>query len=362
MTKFEMQSEIDNITLELRSLIDEAKKEGSNVEEIRGKKKDLEEKRNALVKELAEFDRPVEKNEARSLAFDKDEWIKAAQEKRSLTIGSTGSINQVKQLFKEVADNDDLLSKATFYLGRDAATNIPVLAPIDDPSSFAEGATDVSVDTSANVAVTEIAPLGYARVLSVTAEALTMNTLNLEGELPAIFGKAFKKVMHQGMLTGAGTNKQMKGIFTSAASNASGKIAGSPGSKKLISELAELALKVSSKDEKYSIVMNPAEYQAFLSDSTAGEDIKLYKEQLIRDKSIEGVEIILDGKAPVATVDGAAICVAAPLGRYCIGQASQVNIDAIKVKGDTNTYYQATMFFSGKQLSDKDVYWLEFNT
>lgn len=363
MNREELEARIENLSKEVRMCADEFLDTSKDVKEVEERSAKLKAELAQAKKELAQLDAPVDGGEVRSAIFNRDEWLKVAKgETRSLTIGSTGAINQVKQLFKEIADNDDLLNKASFYYGPNASTNIPVLATIDDPASFAEGATNASADTSAGVSVTEIQPLGYVSVLPITAEALTMNTINLEAELPSIFGKAFKKIMHQGMLTGIGSSKAMKGLFVSAASNADGKISMDTGKKYQLSKLAELALKCTSKDEEFTIVMNPGVYGKFLADSTSGEDIKLYKESLIRDKSIEGVKVFLDPKAPNLDTDGAAVAVGAPLARYAIGQATQVSIDTIKVKGDTNTYFQATMFFSGKQISDKDIYWLELNT
>ena len=120
-------------------------------------------------------------------------------------------------------------------------------------------------------------------------------------------------------------------------------------------ELGSILL-LNAKDEEYEIIMHPTTYGAILADSTSGEDVKIYKESLIRDKRIEGVKIRLDSKAPYATTAGAVLAVAAPLSRYAIGVAGEMEITPIKVKGDTNTYFQAVMFFSGKQVSDSDIY------
>ena len=97
------------------------------------------------------------------------------------------------------------------------------------------------------------------------------------------------------------------------------------------------------------------ENQALLADATAGEDVKLYKEGLIRDKSIEGVRIVLDAGAPKATAAGSVLAVAVPFNRYAIGIAGELSIKPVDVLGDTKSYFQATMFFSGKQVSDKDL-------
>jgi len=357
MTKAELMNAIDNCDLELRTLMDSVKDTSKeiNLEEVRSKKAELEEKRASLVKELAQANAPQDKLESRNALFDAAEWRKLASgEVRSLTIGSTGAINQIKELFKEVADNDDILSKASFYYGPNAATNIPVLAPLADPAAYAEGVTNVDVDTDANVAVTSITPKAHVSILPITAEALTMGTIDLEKELPEIFEKAFAKSMHKEMIVGSGTNT-MEGLFQTATGANVTTIASNAAAVS-ITQLATLALTVAAKDEEYEIVMNPAVYTGIIGDTTSGKDIEIYKEGLIRDKMIEGVRVRLDGKAPSTFGAGKVVLVAAPLSRYAIGVAGQINIDPIKVKGDTNTYFQATMFFNGKQISASDLY------
>ena len=358
MNKTELRNAIDNCDLELRALMDSVKDTSKevNLDEVRAKKAELEEKRAKLVKDLAQAEAPADKPESRNALFDAAEWRKLATgEVRSLTIGSTGAINQIKELFHQVADNDEILSKASFYYGPNAATNIPVLAPLADPDGYAEGTTNVSVDTDANLGVTSITPKAHVSILPITAEALNMGTIDLEKELPAIFEKAFTKSMHKEMIIGSGANT-MEGLFTTGATtSATVTTIKSNATAVKVSDLAALALICAAKDEEYEIVMNPAVYAGVVADSTSGEDVKIYKEGLIRDKMIEGVKVRLDGKAPTTFGTGKTVVVAAPLSRYAIGVAGQINIDPIKVKGDTNTYFQATMFFNGKQISAKDL-------
>lgn len=355
----ELLEELEKLNKELRSASDKYLDQNNKVEDVDKEIAELRSKVAEVKKEIAQRSAPKDPGEGKiaSPLYDKRSWLDAAKEKRSITIGSTGAINQVKDLVKKVADNNDILQKASFYYGPNASTIIPVLAPIDDPDGYAEGASDVAVDTDAGVSVCEITPKAYAKILPITAEALTMNTIDLEKELPEVFAKAFRKVMHSGMMSGSGSSKAMKGLFVSAASGTKTQLAASQTAIKL-SDLSALALTVSSKDEEYEIVMHPQTYSAILADSTSGEDVKIYKESLIRDKMIEGVKIRLDSKAPYATTAGSVLAVAAPLSRYAIGVAGELEISPIKVKGDTKTYFQAIMFFSGKQVSDSDLYCL----
>lgn len=352
----ELNEKIEALTLEVRSIADEMLDASKDVNEVRSrldaKKAELREAKQAL----AQMQMPKDNHEERKLAFDKDEWLNAAKEKRSITIGNTGSILQVKSLVKELKDNDNILSKARFFYGANAATNIPVLAPLSDPSDYAEGATNVAVDTDAGVAVTSITPKAYSVVLPITAEMLTMGSVNLEAELPSIFNDAFRKVMHKAMVKGLAATKTT-GFFTVAATSSSGaNVTNIAGTSITIKELVNLALTVASKDEEFEIVVSPKVYSNILSDSTAGEDIKLYKEEIIRNKTIEGVKITIDSACPDTNASGDVLAVAMPLNRYAIGVAGEMTIDPIKVKGDTNTYFQATMFFGGCPICNKDIY------
>ena len=133
MTREEIQSKIDDCELELRSLMDEVKNNADvKVEDIRAKKEEIEKRRADLTKELAQLNAPApEGEETRGLLFNRDAWLKAAEEKRALQIGATkfGSVNQIKSLVKEIAEKDGVLAKASFYYGANASTVIPVLSP-----------------------------------------------------------------------------------------------------------------------------------------------------------------------------------------------------------------------------------------
>lgn len=357
MKKNELQNEIDNIDIEIRSIMNDVKdfSKEVNVEELRSKKDALESRKAEALRELAQLDAPVEARNTKATL--QDEFRKLASgEVRSITIGSTGNINQVTKLFNEVAVKDDIVNAASFFYGPNAATNIPVLVPLADPDGYAEGETNVSVDTDASVATTQITPKAHVSVLPISAEMLTMGAVDIESELSAIFQKTFIRVMHKEMIVGSGANT-MTGIFTAATGagvTTCGSVATNATAIK-ISDLAKLALAVSGKDEEYSIILNPAVYNGALADSTAGEDVKIYKEGLIRDKSIEGVKVILDSNAPNTFGASKILAVACPLSRFAIGVGGEITIDPIKVKGDTNTYFQATMFFNGKQISAKDL-------
>lgn len=357
MNKQELRNAIQNCDIEIASMVSaqveeirsgkiKAEDAKAKVEELRAKKADLE-------KQLAAMEAPKDE-ETRSALPTNEDFLKAAQERRSITIGSNGNINQVKKLVAAVGEVDGILAKAEYFYGPNATTAIPVLDPIMTADFASEGATSIGSDSQAVFGTTEIQPKALVSVLPVSAEALAMGTVDLASELPAIFQKAFAKKMHDKMVTGNDTGKGFKGIFVDVPAGNVTSLAASQTSIK-IADLAALALSVSDADEPYEIVMNSATYAKILADSTSGEDVELYKEGLIRNKEIEGVKVTLDRHAPTATTAGSVLAVAAPISRYGIGIGGEITIDPIKKPGDTNTYFQAVMFCGGKPFSVNDL-------
>ena len=361
MKKAEIRAQIEALELERRSFMEEVRHGTGEFKEDEAKAKleDFDKRRADLERAYAELEKPEAGDNA--LHLTNRDFIDAAREMRSITIGANGKINQVQQLFEGIGEKDDILNAVTFDYSDNAATNIPVLEPgLEEPVDTAEGGSSINEDDEAQMNTTEIQVYGLASVLGVTAEALQLNTVDIESKLPELFKKAFRKKLHSKVLQGtlvSNTQKGVKGIWTSAAANTAGitQLAANQTSIKC-SDLAGLALKVAGYDETFEIVMNSATYQAILADSTSGEDVKLYKEGLIRNKEIEGVKVRLDAKAPKATSAGSILAVAVPLSRFHVGVAGGITITPIKVKGDSKTYFQAEAFVGGKQVSDKDLF------
>lgn len=353
----EIKRELDALAMERRRLLQQVRDPLAAFDEAQARSvlNSNYRRQEDLQKELAELARPRGAGTVRGgRIITRESLLKSAAEKRAIVIGSAGAISQIRELFKEIAETDSILDRATYYYGPNASTNITVLSPLGDAEDVDESTGSLSgLDTEAALSVTEIQPKAYSRALGVTAESLQMGAVDIESQMPEVFRQSFQRVLHKGMLTGDGESKRMKGIFVSAAAHEAGM---EKVSAITITKLAELALKVASKDEPYTIIMSPSIYQAALSDTADTEDIKIYKEGLIRDKSIEGVPVLLDAYAPTAKTSGSILAAACPLQRYAIGVAGELMIKPIDVLQDTKTYFQATMFFSGKQISDTDVY------
>jgi hypothetical protein len=94
-----------------------------------------------------------------------------------------------------------------------------------------------------------------------------------------------------------------------------------------------------------------------MADATTGV-ADMYKEGLIRDKRIEGVEVILTSASPSSVTAGSVVAVAGRLSEYAFAMASELVIKPKEKPGDTNTYFEATVFANGKPILPKNWYGL----
>ena len=107
------------------------------------------------------------------------------------------------------------------------------------------------------------------------------------------------------------------------------------------------------------IVMHQGIYSAIAAADADGYDF--VKEELVRNKSVEGVRVILSGKAPAFGSASANDIVVwgGDLKNFAFGVADQITIEPIKQLGDSNTYYQAIAAFDGIVVQPKNVYGLK---
>jgi HK97 family phage major capsid protein len=311
---------------------------------------ELRSKKSEIDREIARANVPDETRKASTM----EAVAKAMTEKRAITISSNGAINQVKEIIKELQQKTEVLNRVRYFTGPNASTNIPVFSPLPAvPGAYAEGSTAVTADTQAVLGTKSLTPHSFVSLLPVTAEALLLNSVDVESELSTVFADVFAQAFHNQVITGSGTGLNFGGIFTGipSANQITLGAAGMP----TIANLVELALKLKDFSDSAVIVMNPSIYAGALADSTTGV-ADLYKEELIRSKRIEGVEVILTGAAPSATATGNTVAVGGDLSRYAVALASEIQIEPQKKVGDTNTYFTASVFANGAKILDKDWY------
>lgn len=335
-----MNEDLIKVDLELRSLSEKVKSGEIKTDEAKTKLEELKVQKRDIEQRIAQANAPKDEEKRNTILADAQ---KAMVEKRAITLNGTGLINQVKELFKELSKKKEILGLIREFIGPNAQTNIPVWSPtLAVPGTVSEGATGISLDTQAAMGNKSITPKAYVSILSVSAESLALGSVNLEAELPAIFADAFADAFAKGVIQGDGT---FNGLFQGITQTVTGG--------KTVAGLAKLALELRDYTDEAIIILNPQVYSEILGD-TASNNYHVYQEELIRNKTIEGVKVILTTYAPTAGT----FAVGGKMSNYGIGLASEVRIQPKFIVGDTSTYYEATMFAGGTKIVDKNFWGL----
>lgn len=340
-------NELEKRVLEVEALAKEA-------EEKRKAAQLEEEKRNAFYKGNHKMSNNTE-NRAWS------EIAKAMIENRSITIASTlnnepangvGAINQVADLWDLIKQREPLLDRISYFNGPNFETQIPVLeARPAVPTAYAETADKSgAIDSTAAIKVKKINPETYFTVLPITYEAARQSFVGLEDRIPGLLAEAFRTAM---------CKLVFDGIFDDDNVASANQIESASASAVSFLDLDNLALAVLDTDiAEPVIVMHPEIYSALAA--TDAQGYNFLKEELVRNKSLEGVKVILTGKAPkFSTATAGDIVVwAGDLKNFAMGVADQVTVEPLKKVGDSNIYYQAIAAFNGTVVQPKNVFGL----
>jgi HK97 family phage major capsid protein len=327
---------------------------GGKITAADGRKKfdELRSKLDQVKQEIAHAQAPVTR--ASAPAVKTADLIQAAKEKRAITLNGTGAIMQIKELAKLLQAKTPVLEKVRMFYGPNAATNIPVLSPgLASPAATAEGAANIPIDSEAALGVKTLTPKAFVSILPVSLEALTLGVVDFGNELPVIFSDAFAQTFHKKIVRGPGSG-DFQGLFTGIPD--ANKIPCAQAGYPKIDDLVLLALSIRDFADDACIMLNPSVYAGIISDDT---NLNLpYREEMIRGKTIEGVSLILTSAAPSSVSEGSVTAVAGRLSDYGFAVAGEITIDPIKKVGDTNTYFQASMFANGAKIVDKNFYCL----
>ena len=347
-----MNEELLNVNIQLRSLSEKVADGSLKAEDAKAQLDALKVQKREIEQKIAQANAPIDKEERSMTLADVS---KAMMEKRSITLNGTGAINQITELAKELSRKKEILGLVRYFYGPNASTNIPVLSPsLATPGAFAEGASGIAVDTQAALGNRSVTPHAFVSILPVSAEALTLGSVNFETELPAIFAESFADGFAQQVVQGNGTGLNFQGLFTGVTETVNCAVTGVPR----VNDLVRLALQVRDFTDDAIIVMHPTVYAGILADATTGV-AELYKDELIRNKTIEGVRVLLTGYAPSSIVAGSTVAVAGRMRDYAFGLASEIMIEPIKQVGNTNTFFQATVFGNGRKILDTNFFGLQ---
>ena len=339
----------------------------TRVAELSKQKEDLEKRVKAAEERKKQEERNNSYYKGNFKTMEKKEnraWqdiAKAMVENRSITITSTlshdtangiGAINQVADLWDLIKQKEPLLDRISYFNGPNFETQIPVLeARPAVPTAYAETADHSgAVDSTAAVKVKKINPQTYFAVLPITYEAARQSFVGLEDRIPGLLAESFRTAMCKNVFDGIfdDDNVAEANVITTASASAVS-----------FADLEALALKVLDTDAAEPvIVMNPAIYGALASADAQGYNF--LKEELVRNKTLEGVKVILSGKAP--TMSGASagdiVVWAGDLKNFAMGVADQVTVEPLKKVGDPTIYFQAIAAFDGIVVQPKNVFGL----
>ena len=321
-------------------------------EELDAKQRDLD-KREAEIRNNPVIQRQtIISNQTRSIIND-------MMEKRAITLSGSGAVEVVNELFKVFRNKTGILEGVRFFQGPNAQTKIPVLSPRPAlPVRYAEGATSVTADSTAALGATVLEPETYVAVLPVSWETLKYSSYNFESELYTVLAECFVEAMATQMVTGRGktTYYEFAGLYTSVPS--ANQIACAAAGAPTIADLVKLALTMQTKVmSNPTIVISPTLYAGITAATVSGYDV--YKNELIMNRTIEGVKVEVTGYAPSVTTANAIVAVGFDKNDYAIGIGSEIIIDPIKKVGDTNTYYQAAFCMDGKPIVAANTYALK---
>jgi len=337
-----------NEDLEIRSIQDKVNKGEMKVDEAKAKLDELRVRRQEYDKQLALASAPQEQ---RSMAYA--DMQNAMVEKRAITLQGNGAINQVTEIVTEIIAKTPLLDGPSYFYGANASNRIPLLTPgLASPSEQTEGWTTPDEDSTAALSLAEILPVGWTKTLPVSWDVLNLNSANFEAQLPAFYQRVFGLTMHTLV---AGKMFHASGVDAANKVYATGS--GSTGAAyPTLHDFIDLSFTMQDKVMfAPKIVANSVMMREALKTAT-DTATKIIAEEYYRNKSINGVPVILTSAAANVTTKDAIQVWGGDLANVGIGVASQLMIEPKKKVGDGNTYFDATMYFNAKIIQPKNSF------
>lgn len=333
------------IEVELRSLSEKVK-EGSiksadakaEFEALRMKKQDIE-------KRLAQQTAPQQREKKPEGVFA--DIAKAMQEKRSITLSGTGVVNTIREIVQLMGSKKAVLEKVRYFYGENASTVIPIWGTsLTRPAPVADDGT-LAKENTANLGNTTLTAKAFGISIPVSNETLKLSAAAFESELQGIIADTFADCMAYEIFNGTGTGGHFHSVLSDNA-----EIMKTAAVQLKLSDLAHFALTVSDKTDTACIFLHPAVYTAFIADVTDAH--KVYREDLIRNKMVENVPVIITSYMPKEVTTGSKIAVAGDFQNYAVAVAGELNIEPKKTAGSLVTTFDVDMYLAGKSALDKN--------
>ena len=343
------EKKLDDVMVELRNAQDALKAD----------REAFAAEQRAFEKERAAFQNNPAVKAENAVTTQLRDVLSAMKEKRAITLSGAGAVEVVNRLFKVFKNKTEILAGLRYFYGANAQTKIPVLSPRPArPARVAEGVTNASPDSTAALGHTDLEPETYFSEIPVSFETLKYASVDFENELVELFADAFADAMAYQVVNGRGktTYYEFGGLFTQVP--AGNQIACAAAGAPTIADLVKLALTMQTKVmADPCIVISPTLYAGITAASVSGYDV--YKNELIMNRTLEGVKVLVCGYAPSTTTANSIVAVGFDRGDYAVGVTTDITIEPIRAKGDTNTYFQAIMGMDGKPVIAANTYGLK---
>lgn len=330
--------------------------------ETRAAEKQVKEQEELRKKNFYEENHKMENTEIRKYQA----FAEGMKEKRTVTLQGTGAIEQMNGIWDLIKQREPLMDKVSYFRGANAKTAIALLnarPAIPSKTTTANNTAynkNYALDNSQLLKVKEVVPYAWTSVLPVDYDTVLYSFTDVENKIPGLMAESFRTAMCNGMFTGDGSNGTIKGIFAEGSVAADNLIETASASAVGLKDLLDLALKVKDMDIANAVmIMHPAIYSAIVA--AEGGVYDFVKEELVRNKSVEGISVILTGKAPsfADASAGDTVVWAGDLKNYAFAIADEVTIEPVKQVGDSNTYFQGIMSFTGDVIEPRNVFGLK---
>lgn len=354
---------LEEVTNAIRELQDKVNKREINALDAKVKLRELQSLKRQLEKEKAEAElRELEQKKALEKApIVADTQVsnalrdvaQAMIEKRAITLNGTGAVLVLKELWKEMVAKTPILNYISEFYGENASTVIPVWNTGNQlPVPVARGAdtfTNLSDDT---LGAKTLLPKAFAISYPIAKEVLKLSAPEIEGKLKEILIDLYARLIATQIFNGSGAND-----FTPITDGINE--VNTESGKFLLSDLSKLALSIKDRTDSAAIFINPKIYSYFINDMRDTQ--KIYREDLVRNKMIEGVPVILTSYAPEATTDGAFIAVGGDIKNYAVAIAGELEIEPKKVVGQLGVTFDVSMWLNGAPIVPKNLWGLKLS-
>lgn len=292
----------------------------------------------------------LENRDARPVELRADEGLK---------INSTGK-DYYASMVEKFRIAKPLSSRASYLRGLFSGFQIPLITarPAVNVQST-EGDTAVSVDSQMAISRKYITPSLYGAVLGISYQTGKWSQIT-DAEIEDAFAESFGETIENALQSrNAGSSYPISGLLskdTSVCASGNTVTAGQASACKWADILA-LAEKAVGKMGKWQLVVPAGVISGLIAENT--QDYNFCKEELLRNHSIRGIEVVEIATA-ISHTAGDVYATLIDLEKnmkVCVA-ADDVILDRVRDKNSFNTYLQGAMGIAAAVVLPSEVYQL----